>query len=71
VPSAAVQMIEDKSFVFVRTSTGFRATPVTLGRTNGGQVVVTSGLTGSERIASTNSFTLKAELGKGEGGDED
>lgn len=71
VPSAAVQMIEDKSFVFVRTPTGFRATPVTLGRTNGGQVVVTSGLTGSERIASTNSFTLKAELGKGEGGDED
>ncbi len=71
VPSAAVQMIEDKSFVFVRTLTGFRATPVTLGRTNGGQVVVTSGLTGSERIASTNSFTLKAELGKGEGGDED
>ncbi|WP_225883343.1 efflux RND transporter periplasmic adaptor subunit [Sphingomonas aliaeris] len=71
VPSAAVQMIEDKSFVFVRTPTGFRATPVTLGRTNGGQVVVTFGLTGSERIASTNSFTLKAELGKGEGGDED
>jgi len=71
VPSAAVQMIENKSFVFVRTPTGFRATPVTLGRTNGGQVVVTSGLTGSERIASTNSFTLKAELGKGEGGDED
>ena len=71
VPSAAVQMIEDKSFVFVRTPTGFRATPVTLGRTNGGQVTVTSGLTGSERIASTNSFTLKAELGKGAGGDED
>ena len=45
--------------------------PVTLGRTNGGQVIVTSGLTGAERIASTNSFTLKAELGKGAGGDED
>jgi cobalt-zinc-cadmium efflux system membrane fusion protein len=71
VPSAAVQMIEDKPFVFVRTPTGFRATPVTLGRTNGGQVSVTSGLTGSERIASTNSFTLKAELGKGARGDED
>ncbi len=71
VPSAAVQMIEDKSFVFVRTPTGFRTLPVTLGRTNGGQVVVTAGLTGSERIASTNSFTLKAELGKGSGADED
>ncbi len=71
VPSAAVQMIEDKSFVFVRTATGFRAIPVTLGRTNGGHVTVMAGLTGSERIASTNSFTLKAELGKGAGGDED
>ena len=64
VPSASVQMIEDKPHVFVRTGTGFNAVPVTLGRRNGGQVIVTSGLTGDERIASTNSFTLKAELGK-------
>jgi cobalt-zinc-cadmium efflux system membrane fusion protein len=71
VPSAAVQMIDDKPFVFVRTTTGFRAAPVALGRTNGGQVTVTSGLTGTERIASTNSFTLKAELGKSDAGHED
>ncbi|MET3723737.1 efflux RND transporter periplasmic adaptor subunit [Sphingomonas trueperi] len=71
VPSAAVQMIEDKPHVFVRTATGFKAVPVTLGRRNGGQVVVTAGLNGSERIASTNSFTLKAELGKGEAEHED
>ena len=71
VPSAAVQMIEDKPHVFVRTATGFKAVPATLGRRNGGQVVVTGGLTGGERIASTNSFTLKAELGKGEAEHED
>ncbi len=71
VPSAAVQMIGDRSHVFVRTANGFRATPVTLGRTNGGAVTVTAGLTGEERIASTNSFTLKAELGKGAAKDED
>ncbi|MET0270672.1 MAG: efflux RND transporter periplasmic adaptor subunit [Sphingomonas sp.] len=71
VPSAAVQMIEDKPFVFVRNESGFRAAPVTLGRTNGGLVVVASGLAGTERIASTNSFMLKAELGKGEAGHED
>jgi cobalt-zinc-cadmium efflux system membrane fusion protein len=71
VPSAAVQMIGDKPFVFVRTPTGFKATPVTLGRTNGGSITVTSGLTGDERIASTNSFTLKAELGKSDAKDED
>ena len=71
VPSAAVQMIGDRPHVFVRTATGFRATPVTLGRTNGGAVTVTAGLTGEERVASTNSFTLKAELGKGAAKDED
>ncbi len=71
VPSAAVQMIGDKPHVFVRTATGFRATPVTLGRTNGGAVTVTAGLTSEERIASTNSFTLKAELGKSAAKDED
>ncbi len=71
VPSAAVQMIGDRPHVFVRTANGFRATPVTLGRTNGGAVTVTAGLTGEERIASTNSFTLKAELGKGAAKDED
>jgi cobalt-zinc-cadmium efflux system membrane fusion protein len=71
VPSAAVQMIEDRPHVFVRTATGFKAVPVTLGRRNGGQVVVTAGLSGTERIASTNSFILKAELGKGEAEHED
>lgn len=65
VPSTAVQSVENRSVVFVRTPTGFRAVPVTTGRRNGDQVIVTSGLTGSERIATTNSFTLKAELGKG------
>jgi cobalt-zinc-cadmium efflux system membrane fusion protein len=71
VPSAAVQMIGDRPHVFVRTASGFKATPVTLGRTNGGAVTVTAGLTGEERIASTNSFTLKAELGKSAAKDED
>lgn len=71
VPSTSVQMIEDRPHVFVRTPTGFKAVPVTLGRTNGGQVTVLSGLTGSEQIASTNSFTLKAELGKGEAGHDE
>jgi cobalt-zinc-cadmium efflux system membrane fusion protein len=71
VPSTAVQMIEDRPHVFVRTATGFRAVDVALGRTNGGRVVVSSGLAGDERIATTNSFTLKAELGKGEAGHED
>ena len=71
VPSTAVQTVEGKPVVFVRTPTGFRATPVTLGRRIGDQVAVTDGLTGDERIASTNSFTLKADLGKGEAVEEE
>ena len=65
VPSTAVQTVENKTVVFVRTPSGFKAVPVTTGRRNGDQVIITAGLDGSERIATTNSFTLKAELGKG------
>lgn len=71
VPSTAVQTVEGKPVVFVRTPTGFRATPVTLGRRIGDRVAVTAGLAGDERIASTNSFTLKADLGKGEAVEEE
>ena len=71
VPSTAVQSIENRTVVFVRTPTGFRATSVTAGRRNGDQVIISSGLNGQERIATTNSFTLKAELGKGGGMDMD
>lgn len=71
VPSTAIQTVEGRTVVFVRTATGFRAVPVAIGRPDGDQVVVTSGLTGRERIATTNSFTLKAELGKSEAADED
>ena len=65
VPSTALQSVENRTVVFERTASGFRAVPVTAGRRNGDAVVITAGLTGEERIATTNSFTLKAELGKG------
>ena len=71
VPSTAVQSVENKTVVFVRTASGFKAVPVTTGRRDGDQVIITTGLTGSERVATTNSFTLKAELGKGGGMDMD
>lgn len=71
VPTIAVQTVEGRPTVFVRTPTGFRAVHVTIdrrsgGKSNGGTVVVTEGLSGREAIAAANSFTLKAELGKGE-----
>ncbi|MPT48353.1 MAG: efflux RND transporter periplasmic adaptor subunit [Sphingobium sp.] len=66
VPQAAVQTVEGQPTVFVRTDHGFQAVVVTLGSPSGNDVVVTSGLKGDEQLAGLNSFTLKAELGKGE-----
>jgi len=40
--------------------------PVITGDVSGSSVTIRSGLKGNEQIATTNSFTLKAELGKGE-----
>lgn len=66
VPLAAVQTVEGKPVVFVRTREGFQAVPVTLGGSAGESAIIRAGLTGREEIATVNSFTLKAELGKGE-----
>ena len=66
VPITVVQTDEGKTVVFVRTKTGFQATPVTLGDSAGEMIIVKSGLKGTEEIATVNSFTLKAELGKSE-----
>lgn len=70
VPLTALQTINGKSVVFVRTEDGFRAVPVVLGAQAGTSIVVISGLSGREQVASANSFTLKSELGKGAGGDD-
>ena len=66
VPADAVQAIEGRSVVFVAGTDGFRAVPVLAGRRAGGHVEILNGLSGDERIASSNAFLLKAELAKGE-----
>jgi cobalt-zinc-cadmium efflux system membrane fusion protein len=66
VPESAVQMVEGREVVFVRTQTGFRATPVVTGSRSGGRIVIVSGLQNGQRIATENAFLLKAELGKEE-----
>ncbi|NEX91141.1 efflux RND transporter periplasmic adaptor subunit [Caulobacter sp. 17J65-9] len=66
VPSEAVQTVEGANVVFVRTSEGFRAVPVLVGRQAGDRTEILRGLTGAERIAGANAFLLKAELAKGE-----
>lgn len=71
VPTTAVQTVEGRTVVFVRNDKGFQAVPITIGRQDGNMVVVTKGLTGRERIAAQNSFTLKSALGAAEAGHED
>lgn len=65
VPEEAVQTVEGRDAVFVRTKTGFRVQPVTVGQRSGGRVVIARGLKGGEVLATKNAFLLKAELGKG------
>lgn len=67
VPEEAVQALEGRDVVFVRTAQGFRAAPVTIGQRSGGRVEVIAGLTPGQGVAVRGAFLLKAELGKGEG----
>ncbi|TRW14954.1 efflux RND transporter periplasmic adaptor subunit [Glacieibacterium frigidum] len=66
VPRDAVQEVDGKSLVFVRTQRGFTPREVTRGPGTGARTAVLSGLKPGERIAVANAFILRAELGKGE-----
>ncbi|KAE9640204.1 efflux RND transporter periplasmic adaptor subunit [Pseudomonas sp. PB103] len=64
VPETAIQTVEDKPTVFVRTDDGFEARPVELGSRAAGHVEITQGLEPGAQVASAGSFVLKSELGK-------
>lgn len=68
VPEEAVQNVEGRDVVFVRTDDGFLATPVSVGQRGGGRVEIAQGLEPGQIIASRKAFVLKAELGKGDAG---
>ena len=65
IPKTAIQTLEGQPSVFVQTPEGFEPRSVTLGRTNETHVEITSGLHIGERYAATETFILKADLGKG------
>jgi len=67
VPDEAIQTVEGRDVVFVRTAKGFQARAVTVGQRGAGRAEIVSGLTAGQAIAARNAFLLKAELGKGEG----
>jgi cobalt-zinc-cadmium efflux system membrane fusion protein len=66
IPRDAIQTIEGRHAVFVATPEGFALREVALGREGETTHEVLSGLAPGERIAVTNTFLLKAELGRAE-----
>jgi cobalt-zinc-cadmium efflux system membrane fusion protein len=70
VPEDALQTVDGKDAVFVRTAQGFKAAFVTIGQRSAGRVEIVKGLKASQSIATGQAFLLKAELGKGAGEEE-
>src|SRR3546814_15128075 len=70
VADEALQTLEGRDVVFVRTNNGFRAQKVTVGQRSAGRVEIVSGLKPGQIVATKNAFLLKAEIGKGAGEEE-
>lgn len=64
VSTDAIQTFRDWQVVFFQSGDWFEARPVELGRSDGQWVEVLKGLSPGDRYASTNSFAVKAEIGK-------
>jgi cobalt-zinc-cadmium efflux system membrane fusion protein len=66
VPRSALQTMAGEQVLFVRTPEGFEKREVVLGRTDDQSAEIVFGLDPGETIAVTNTFVLKADLGKSE-----
>jgi cobalt-zinc-cadmium efflux system membrane fusion protein len=68
VAADAVQTLANQTMVFKAVPGGFEASPVKTGRSDGRMIEVLAGLKATESVASSNTFVLKAELGKADAG---
>jgi membrane fusion protein, heavy metal efflux system len=66
VPKQALQTVEGKRVVFVRTKEGFEKREVETGKSDDEAIEIAAGLKAGEEIAVANTFLLKAELGRNE-----
>lgn len=66
IPQEALQEIEGKNYVFIRVPQGFEKRAVQVGKRDQENVEVLAGLNVGEPYASTQTFLLKADLGKGD-----
>jgi len=70
VPEEAIQSLDGRDVVFVRTADGFTARQVLVGVRSGGVAQILTGVRVGESIATKNAFLLKAELRKKVGDEE-
>ena len=68
VPEDAVQNIEGRDVLFVRTQQGFRPQPVLVGARSGGTAQIVSGVKAGDLVATRNAFLIKADMIKSSGG---
>lgn len=68
VPEDAVQNIEGRDVLFVRTQQGFRPQPVLVGIRSGGTAQIVSGVKAGDQVATRNAFLIKADMIKSTGG---
>ncbi len=61
---AAVQTMRDAPAVFGRFGDNFEVRPVQLGRSDGKMIEITKGLSAGDPYASSNSYLIKADIGK-------
>lgn len=66
IPRSAVQTMDGASSVFIKTDEGFEPRPVVIGLGGETMVEVVSGIEAGDPYVATNSFLLKADLGKAE-----
>lgn len=71
IPKNAIQEIDGEKVVFVHTPNGFQKKVVEVGLSDLATAEIKKGITHNDQIAATNTFLLKAELGKGSGDDDD
>lgn len=64
VPLSALQTMEGRDVVFVRTGETYAARPVTLGARDASKVEVKAGLEVGEQVVVEQSYVVKADIGK-------
>lgn len=62
IPEDAIQNLDGREVVFVRTEKGFKPQPVVVGTRSGGYAQILSGIDKGTAVATTNAFLIKAEM---------